>query len=179
VAGDAQDADPPARPYAALVGGPNPVHPDRSETATERLDRHWIELLQEVRVVQTGVQLLTGFLLTLPFQQRFATLGEPERAVYLVAVVLSAASTAALITPVAMHRLLFRRHARGALVAAGQRLALTGIWLLGLAITLVVGLIFDVVAGRTAGLATAGVALAMFVTLWVVVPLVVRARQKA
>lgn len=160
------------------AGPADTVHPDRTESPTERLDRHWAELLQEVRVVQTGVQLLTGFLLTLPFQERFWRLGEAERTVYLVAVVLSAASTAALITPVAMHRLLFRRHARDALVAAGQRLALAGIWLLGLAITVVVGLIFNVVAGRRAGLVTAAVCLTVFLVLWVIVPVVVRSRQR-
>lgn len=161
-----------------LRGGHDSVHPDRTETATERLDRHWIELLQEVRVVQTGVQLLTGFLLTLPFQSKFWELGKTEHAVFLIAVVLSASSTAALITPVAMHRLLFRRHARATLVAAGQRLALAGLWLLGLAITAVVGLIFDVVAGRTAGIATASVCLTMFCVLWVIVPVVVRRQQR-
>jgi hypothetical protein len=158
--------------------GDGVVHPDRTETPTERLDRHWAELLQEVRVVQTGVQLLTGFLLTLPFQSKFWELGRTEHTVYLIAVVLSASSTAALITPVAMHRLLFRRHARAALVASGQRLALAGLWLLGLSITAVVGLIFDVVAGRTAGLVTAAVCLALFCALWVVVPVLVRSRQR-
>lgn len=163
---------------APLRDGGEPVHPDRTETATERLDRHWIELLQEVRVVQTGVQLLTGFLLTLPFQDRFWSLPGRVHTVYLVAVVLSAASTAALITPVAMHRLLFRRRARRTLIAAGQRLALIGLWLLGLAITAVVGMIFDVVVGPTAGLATAAVCFTMFCALWVIVPVAVRAQQR-
>ena len=61
----------------------------RHETETQRLDRNWAALLQELRIVQTGVQLLTGFLLTLPFQQRFADLTDFEVGVYLVTVALS------------------------------------------------------------------------------------------
>ena len=80
----------------------------RSETATERLDRNWSSLLQELRVTQTGVQLLTGFLLTLPFQQRFDRLDALMRAVYVATVTCSIAATIALVSPVAMHRLLFR-----------------------------------------------------------------------
>jgi hypothetical protein len=83
---------------------------ERGETELERLDRNWNSLLQELRVVQTGVQLLTGFLLTLPFQQRFDVLGEHMRVVYLATVGFSVGATVFLIAPVAMHRLLFRRH---------------------------------------------------------------------
>lgn len=152
-------------------GGP----PDaRSETPLERLDRHWNELLQEVRVVQTGVQLLTGFLLTLPFQQRFAELDEPERVVYLVAVALSAGSTATLIAPVALHRSLFRRRARPQLIAGAQRLAVAGLAMLGLAVTAVVGLIFDVVVSRAGGLLAGGLTLVIFGALWFVLPLMIR-----
>src|ERR1700756_3552122 len=99
---------------------------ERGETEIERLDRNWNNLLQELRVVQTGVQLLTGFLLTLPFQQRFTALGRAERVDYLLAVALAAASTALLIAPVALHRLLFRQHARRGLVSVAHRLALLG-----------------------------------------------------
>ncbi|MGV0624090.1 DUF6328 family protein, partial [Mycobacterium kansasii] len=95
----------------------------RGETEIERLDRNWNSLLQELRVVQTGVQLLTGFLLTLPFQQRFDVLGGPMRIVYLVTVGCSVGATVLLIAPVAIHRLLFRRHRLQALVSAAHRCA--------------------------------------------------------
>ncbi len=147
---------------------------DRNETSLARLDRHWAELLQEVRVVQTGVQLLTGFLLTLPFQARFAELEKPEQIVYLITVGLSAGSTAALIAPVALHRALFRRRGRPQLIDAAQRLALTGLSMLGLAITSVVGLIFDVVLDRAAGIIAASVSLAAFIVLWYAVPMMIR-----
>jgi hypothetical protein len=50
---------------------------------------------QELRVTQTGVQLLTGFLLTLPFQQHSDRLDKPMRAVYVATVACSVAATLA------------------------------------------------------------------------------------
>src|SRR3954469_6477486 len=103
----------------------------RGETPLQRLDRNWADLLQELRVVQTGVQLLTGFLLTLPFQSKFDELSDAQQAVYLTTVALSVAATGFLIAPVAAHRILFRRHARHVLVRISHRLAVIGIFLLG------------------------------------------------
>jgi hypothetical protein len=147
---------------------------ERNETPTERLDRNWAELLQELRVVQTGVQFLTGFLLTLPFQQRFLTLSTSERVVYLTAVGLAVLATALLITPVALHRVLFRQHERPELVAVAHRFALFGYWLLGLAITVVVLLIFDVTQSPTAGVAAAAVVFVVIVGLWGLLPGILR-----
>lgn len=152
-------------------GGPKDA---RNETPLERLDRHWGELLQELRVVQTGVQLLTGFLLTLPFQQRFTTLDDTARIVYLVTVGLAAASTACLIAPVALHRSLFRRGARPQLIAGAQRAAVAGLALLALATSCAVGLIFDVVVDRAAGIIAGSVTLSMFAVLWFAIPLYIR-----
>src|SRR6478735_11712858 len=100
---------------------------ERQETETERLDRNWASLLQELRVVQTGVQLLTGFLLTLPFQQRFTMLGHNMQMVYLATVSAAVLSTALLIAPVGMHRVLFRRHRLGTLVTFAHRCAYAGL----------------------------------------------------
>jgi hypothetical protein len=146
----------------------------RNETPVERLDRNWSDLLQELRVLQTGVQLLTGLLLTAAFQQRFTELSEYQRVVYLCAVALTTLSTAFLIAPVALHRVLFRQHARSSLVAAGQRCALAGLATLALAVTGVVQLIFSVVAGTAAGATAAGIALVAFGALWSVIPLAYR-----
>src|ERR1700712_5741847 len=85
---------------------------ERNETPTERLDRNWTDLLQELRVVQTGVQLLTGVLLTLPFQQKFSRLTDGERGIYLFAVAASILATGFLQAPVSVHRALFRKHRR-------------------------------------------------------------------
>src|SRR5689334_24279591 len=105
------------------------AHDGRDETPLERLDRNWDELLQELRVVQTGMQILTGFLLTLPFQQRFSDLQAFEKDLYLITLAMSTAATIVLVSPVAMHRLLFRRHALPVLVEQGQRFAVTGLLL--------------------------------------------------
>jgi hypothetical protein len=150
---------------------------ERNETPTERLDRNWSDLLQELRVVQTGVQLLTGLLLTVPFQQRFGTLSDFQRTLYLVTVALSVTATALLVAPVAAHRALFRLHARGALVALGQRLAVAGLTMLALAVTGVVLLIFDTVAGLSTGIVAAAVTVAVFVAFWGALPL--RERRRA
>jgi hypothetical protein len=144
---------------------------DRRESAIERLDRNWSELLQELRVLQTGVQLLTGFLLTLPFQQRFATLNPVDRDIYLADVSAAVCSTALLIAPVALHRLLFRQHARAEQVSIAHRLALAGSTLLAVAICGVVVLIFDVVAGRSAAVGGGVAAGVLILSVWLLLPL--------
>lgn len=146
----------------------------RHETPTERLDRNWASLLQELRVTQTGVQLLTGFLLTLPFQQRFTLLDGTMRVVYSSTVAFSIGATVLLIAPVGMHRLLFRRHRLETLVSAAHRCESVGLALLGAALCGVAVVIFNSVlgtmAGRIAGLCTA-VALLVF---WIAVPMLSR-----
>ncbi len=153
--------------------------PERDESATERADRNWGELLQELRVSQTGVQLLTAFLLSLPFQQRFSTLGRGEHVVYLVAVALSVTATGLLVAPVAVHRAVFRHHEKRQLVDMGDRAARAGLTFLALAVSDVVALIFAVVVGRPAGLAAGLGTLALMICLWWVLPWRVRRRGGA
>jgi Family of unknown function (DUF6328) len=150
--------------------------PGRAETPEERSDRNWVELLQELRVMQTGVQILTGFLLTLPFQQRFGNLDDYQRTVYLVLVVLAVGTTGVLIAPVSLHRALFRRHLKEEIVTAGDRLTRAALLLLSFVMTLATLLVFDVVAGRVAGIVVAGTVLVVLLGLWVAVPAVVRRR---
>ncbi|MGU3584070.1 DUF6328 family protein [Rhodococcus sp. C26F] len=140
----------------------------RGETETQRLDRNWSNLLQELRVVQTGVQLLTGFLLTLPFQQRFEGLSDAQEVIYLATVALSVTAVIILVAPVGLHRLLFRQHALSTLVATGQRLAIAGLTALGLALVGVVLLIFSVVVNMPVAIVAAAVATLMFFGLWIV-----------
>lgn len=146
----------------------------RGETPTERLDRNWGTLLQELRVVQTGVQLLTGFLLTLPFQSRFDLLGDSMRTVYLVTVGCSVSATVLLIAPVGIHRVLFRQRRLESLVTAAHRMALAGLLLLGAALAGTTAIIFDAVAGHTAAIVAGGVALVAFVAFWVLIPVGIR-----
>ena len=151
----------------------------RDETPMQRLHRNWADLLQELRVVQTGVQLLTGFLLTLPFQARFEQLSGYERTVYQITVALSVAASGFLIAPVGLHRMLFRQHARELMVTVSHRLAIIGLVLLGAATVGVVLLVFDVVAGTAIGVAAAVAALVLLVFLWAGLPWIARTSDPA
>jgi hypothetical protein len=149
----------------------------RHETPLEKLDRNWTELLQELRVVQTGVQLLTGFLLTLPFQQKFASLGSADRDVYLAAVSSSIVATGFLQAPVAVHRAVFRRHRRKETVQFAHRLAIVGMVFLAFAVVGVTILIFAVLLGRIGGIVAGLLAGGLLFALWLVIPLGVRMRE--
>lgn len=153
--------------------------PDRDETETERLDRNWSSLLQELRVAQTGVQVLTGFLLTLPFQQRFTQLDEGARTVYLFTVACSIGSTVLLVAPVSLHRVLFRRHRLGTVVSASHTYALVGLLLLGLALTGVAVIIFDAVVNATAAWVAGGLTLLALAAFWFVLPVRQRLARRA
>ena len=150
---------------------------ERGETEEQRLDRNWTSLLQELRVVQTGVQLLTGFLLTLPFQQRFDVLDATLRTVYLATVGCSVGATVLLIAPVGMHRMLFRRHRLQVLVSAAHRCAYAGLALLGMALTGVTVIVFGAVSGANAALVAGACALALFTFFWWMLPLMLRTRE--
>ena len=134
------------------------------------MDRNWSELLQELRVTQTGTQILTGFLLTIPFQQRFEELDSAQRGVYLVLVLLSMIASALLVAPVALHRRLFRRHLKALVVSQGDRLARAGLVVLALVLAGCTFLLFDVVIGRAAATAAGAFVAAVLVALWFVVP---------
>jgi L-cystine uptake protein TcyP (sodium:dicarboxylate symporter family) len=149
---------------------PDAADDDRRETPTERLDRNWNEILQELRVTQTGVQILTGFLLTVPFQQRFEELTGTQREIYLVLVVLAAITTGLMVAPVSLHRMLFRRRAKASLVAVADRLMRVGLVCLALVVCGVVMLVFDVVTTRTTALVAALGLLALLVAGWFALP---------
>lgn len=148
----------------------------RSETRQQRLDRNWNNLLQELRVTQTGVQLLTGFLLTLPFQARFATLGRGLQTVYLATVGCSLVATVFLVAPVGLHRMLFRRHRLGIVVSASHRCAYAGLLLLGAALTGVAAVVAGAVLGLRAAVWAGALTTATITAGWVLVPLWLRHR---
>jgi hypothetical protein len=136
----------------------------RDESEDERSDRNWNELLQETRIVQTGTQILSGFLLTIAFQPRFATLSSFQHAVYLVLVLVATLTTALALAPVVLHRRLFRKHEKREVVQVGHRLLSCALAGLGLVMTGTVLLIFDVAEGLRAGtLAGAGVVVVLLV----------------
>ena len=147
-----------------------------SSRPPEQITRNLNELLQELRVMQTGVQILTGFLLTVPFTPRFKDLDDYQRQLYLGILVTAVLTTLVIVAPVCYHRLLFRQGEREWLVAAAHACALSGLVGLALVSGAVVFLVFDLVVGLTAALvAAAGVALAA-IGLWAAVPLLERGR---
>jgi len=139
----------------------------REETVDEQADRKWNDLLQELRVMQTGTQLIAGFLLTLPFQSKFDELDTYQRTLYLVIVLVALLTTALVVTPIAVHRRVSGRHVKQRLVRVAELFVagvLSGIGLLLVGISVFV---FDVVLGRTAGIVV-GVPLLVVVLLLLV-----------
>ena len=149
----------------------------RNETPAEKMDRNWSELLQELRVTQTGVQILSGFLLTLPFQARFTHLDRTQEGLYLVAIVFGTVATGLLVAPVSAHRLMFRHHEKDVLVDAGDALAKAGLVALSLTITTVLALIFSFVVGAVAGVVAAVGSLAFFFLAWLALPWLLQRRR--
>ena len=151
----------------------------RDETPEERADRNWIEVLQELRVLQTGSQILSGFLLALAFQPAFADLSDTQRVVYLALVVLSAISSIVALAPVALHRVLFQQRAKPAVVSYGHVALITALLTVSVLVVGVVAFVFDVVLdGAAAWWALIPLALLILV-LWLVVPAIMRVRLRA
>ena len=156
------------------MGDPTDFGGGKNEDEHERLTRNFNELLQELRVTQTGVQILTGFLLTLPFTDRFRTLDTLQKGVYLAVLVGSVVATGLIIAPVAFHRTLFRQGQRHWLVRNANRAARGGLLALALTTSGVVWLVFDLVTNRTAAHVAGLLSLLFFAGLWLGVPLVNR-----
>jgi hypothetical protein len=164
---DAEDVDDSPRGDALPGDG-------RNETENERLDRNWDSLLQELRVTQTGTQIIGGFLLSVAFQSRFTQLDGYQVAVYLVLVCAAALTTALGLGPVSLHRLLFRRGAMKQIVRVGNILVRATLVGVALVLTGTVLLIFDVVLGRAAGFIAGGVVLVVTAMIWLLVPRLVK-----
>lgn len=168
--------DSPSSPDEPRRHAPSRAPYVRSETSGERLDRNYLELLQELRVAQNGVQILFAFLLTLVFQARFAELTGLQRGVYLATLLSAAGAVICFIAPVSAHRLMFRKRVKDELVHFTARCAIAGLLLLAGSILGALLLIVDMAVGRlAAGLCAGGAALVMLL-LWWLLPSRVRAR---
>jgi len=167
------------RTTAERTGSAGTEYDERDESEAERLDRNYAELLQELRVAQTGVQILFAFLLTLAFTERFAGVTSFQRGTYVVTLLFAAGATASLIAPVPFHRVVFRHNQKDDLVRNAHRMALGGLAFLFVAISGAVLLILDVALGRTPALWLTGLTAAWFLLLWLVIPLVSRTRDEA
>jgi Kef-type K+ transport system membrane component KefB len=144
------------------------------ESRKERLDRELMELLQELRVIIPGVQVLLAFLLTAPFQQRFAQLPGSMRNAFFASIVCAILATAFLIAPSAHHRLRWRAGEKERLVRVGNQMAIAGTVFLAAAIVLALYVITDVLFSTQLAIWTTVAAVALFFLLWYVVPMVGR-----
>jgi hypothetical protein len=139
----------------------------RRESFEEKLDRNWNELLQELRVMQTGAQIITAFLMTLPFQSRFEDLDGYQVGLYITLLAFSVLMTGLILAPVAIHRKLFGLHVKDSTVAQGHRIVKLAVLGIGLMATGCVAFIVDVVAGDTLALGIGGpVLVIMLALLW-------------
>jgi hypothetical protein len=150
---------------------------DRHETQDERDDRNLMELLQELRVAGLGVQVLFGFLLSLPFTNGFAKLTHAQRGLYMADLILAALATVLLVGPVAYHRLVFRHHLKNPLVNAANMLAIAGLGTVALAVVVAVILVTSFVEGNTSATIVGIFIGCLFALLWFALPLIRRQRS--
>jgi len=148
----------------------------RNETHLERCDRNLVELLQEVRVVQTGVQVLFAFLLMAPLTPGFADLGGVQRVEYFVTLALAGAAAVLLIAPTAYHRVLFRLGDKDYLVTVANRRTIAGLTAVALSMVGAFVFVTDILFGRTAALAAGLATGSIMLILWAALPL---ARRRA
>ncbi|MCC5480794.1 DUF6328 family protein [Streptomyces sp. NPDC059680] len=149
----------------------------RDETEEERADRMWGDLIQEVRVAQTGVQILFGFLLTVVFQPKYATLPHADQVIYIVTVVLGACTTGALIGPVSLHRLVSGRQVKPRAVRLASRMTLVGLVMLLVTMTSALLLILRVATHGTYVPLLVSVVVAWYLLWWFGLPLWARRRH--
>ena len=143
----------------------------REEDEQERENRRLIELLNELRVALTGVQILFAFLLTVPFTQRFSSVTEFQKYDYFATLLCAAVAVACLIAPTAQHRMLFRRRQKHRLILLGNTLTIVGLGFLALAMTGVVMLITDVLFKTPMVVIVTAAVAGTFAMLWYVMPL--------
>jgi hypothetical protein len=139
---------------------------DRSEDDQERLNRQMMELLNELRVAMPGVQILFGFLLTVPFQQRFSQVNDFQQTVYFVTLVTAAAAAAFLIAPSAYHRVMFEQHDKPTIIQIGTVQLLVGLAALAIAMNGAVLLVTDVLFAAGTVTVTVVVLSTLYFTLW-------------
>jgi O-antigen/teichoic acid export membrane protein len=142
----------------------------RHETEAERIDRNVGELLQELRVAGIGVQVLFGFLLAMPLTNVFHTLDPEQHRLYVVDLLLAALATALLTSPVAYHRLVFRRHQKYDLLRVGNAMAVAGLITVALAISAAVLLVVSIVYDGLIAAVIAACVTGLYFTLWFVLP---------
>ncbi|MEV0003149.1 DUF6328 family protein [Micromonospora sp. NPDC050980] len=140
------------------------------ESEKQRWQRNFADLLQELRVAQTGVQILFAFLLTMPFSNAFNRTTDFQRDVYVVALLAAAAAAAMIISPVAFHRALFRQGRKPELVRFAHRMATGGLFFMLVAMVSAVLLVTDFVLPRPIAFALSAITGVWFLIFWAVLP---------
>jgi drug/metabolite transporter (DMT)-like permease len=161
----------------AGAGEPHNEEQGSGESKKERVDRELIELLNELRVVLPGIQVLFAFELTMPFSQRFTQITSTQRTAYFITFVCTAVSTVLLIAPSVIHRLRFREHDKEQVLTLSNKLTILGTLFLSVAIAGVVFIITDVLYGGVWSVLVAALVGALMVAVWYITPLVRRARS--
>lgn len=151
--------------------GENEAERGAGEGANERRARELGELLQELRVVLPGVQVLFAFLLTVPFAQRFAELNNLQRHVFFATLLCTAAAAAMFIAPSAHHRLLWRQRAREQRLRVANLLAVLGLVFLVPAMVGVIFVVSDLMFGSSIAVTVTVVVALFFALLWFALPL--------
>ncbi|WP_203590091.1 DUF6328 family protein [Streptomyces sp. SID13031] len=149
------------------------------EDAGERLDRQWIELLQELRLAQTGTQILFAFLLGIAFTNVFQDADAFTHDVYAGTLVASALATGLFLAPVSFHRIVFEHKVRDKMIPIAGKMTSAGLVFLILAICGGLLLAIDVVLNRTSAIIIVAVVLAWFIGFWYVLPAWVRRASAA
>jgi Family of unknown function (DUF6328) len=156
----------PDRPHSRYVRA--------EEDEGERLDRHWNELLQELRLAQTGTQILFAFLLSIAFTTRFQDADRFTHVIFAGTLVTSALAMGLFLAPVSFHRIVFQKHLRDRMIPIAGRMARAGLILLLAAISGAVLLALNVVMPRPIALTVVGIVLVCFITFWYVLPTWIR-----
>jgi hypothetical protein len=166
-------------PDGAGSDGRDTAGPQPDESPKERVDRELIELLNGLRVILPGVQVLLAFLLTVPFSNGFARATDAERALYFATVLITVGSIGALLAPAAYHRLRFREGDKERMLMTSNVFAIVGLVLLAVATASGVSLITSVLFGFAPAIAIAAVVLAVLGACWFGVPLWRKARERS
>ncbi len=163
---------------SATDARPQPAGDNRDETTDEQLDRNTIELLNELRVAATGIQVMFAFLLVVPFNTGWKKTSSFERTDYFITLALVAVAAFLLMAPPIQHRLLFRHHEKRFLVTIGSRLAIAGMTFLALGFTGILVLLSDYAVGGIAPILAGILTLTFTGGLWFGVPMYRRARER-
>ena len=150
----------------------------RDEGEAQRFDRHWNELLQELRLAQTGTQILFAFLLAIAFTRPFQEADDFIHIAFSATLVITGLATGLLIAPVALHRMVFQQRLRDRMIAVSAQMAAGGLFLLMLAVCGGVLLALDVVLPRVVAMIISVLTLLWFIVFWYAIPASVRRRGR-